>query len=241
MLNVSLAQMRAGGLTKRIPWIIAEYGYSAFAGRPEMDLEGALLNADIVGRFLTLGGEQAFLYGYEPNEVIQEVPCSAGNNMLFLLGAAGDISYRMPTYYGARLLTQEWVEPGDGRHEIYLATAGKPAAQGESLVTAYAVLRPDGLWALMMVNKDPHNARRVEVRFRNQDSGLESRFEGAIDLYQYSRKQYELSPDKQHPYPIKDLPPDHETLEGLVDLTVHLPANSLTVLRGSGPKPASQK
>ncbi len=97
MLTHSLEQMQKGGLTRRIPWMITEYGYSAFGGRAEMDIEGALLNADIVGNFLTLGGEQAFLYGYEPNDVIQEVPCSSGNNMLFLLGGDGNISYRMPS------------------------------------------------------------------------------------------------------------------------------------------------
>ena len=72
--------------------------------------------------------------------------------MLFLLGADGNISYRMPTYFGARLLTQEWAQPGDGLHEIYLASVDEPALQDKSLVTAYAVLRPDGLWAVMVLN-----------------------------------------------------------------------------------------
>ena len=235
LLKDSLAQMQDAGLTRTIPWIITEYGYSAFGGRAEMDIEGALLNADSVGTFLMLGGEQTFLYGYEPNDIIQEVDCSSGNNMLFLLGADGNISYRMPTYYGARLLTQEWAQPGDGLHELYLATVDEPAMQAKTLVTAYAVLRPDRLWAVMLLNKDPSNAHAIRVRFHNDASGSESEFEGSIDLYQYSRKQYELSADKQKPYPIKDRPPKHRTLQGSAALVVQLPAYSITIIRGRGP------
>ena len=235
LLKDSLAQMQDAGLTRAIPWIITEYGYSAFGGRAEMDIEGALLNADIVATFLTLGGEQTFLYGYEPNEIIQEVACSSGNNMLFLLGADGNISYRMPTYYGARLLTQEWAQPGDGLHELYRATVDGPAMQTKTLVTAYPVLRPDRLWALMLINKDSSKAHKVEVRFHNEASGSESEFEGAVDLYQYSREQYELSADKQEPYPTKDQPPAHRTLQGSTAAIVQLPAYSITVIRGRGP------
>ncbi|HAF25371.1 MAG TPA: glycosyl hydrolase family 5 [Blastocatellia bacterium] len=235
MLTNSLEQMQQGGLSRRIPWIITEYGYSAFGGRVEMDLEGALLNADIVGNFLALGGDQTFLYGYEPNEVLQEVPCSSGNNMLFLIGADGSISYRMPTYYGAWLLTHEWAQAdlgsSDGAHELYPAKADNTAGQG-ALVTAYAVRRPDGLWSLMIVNKDPNNTREVKVKFHNEATGTESEFEGEVDLYQYSRKQYELSRE-QEPYPIRDQPPEHESLKGLPDLVVKLPAYSLTVVRGA--------
>ena len=232
MLKDSLTQMQEGGLTRGISWIITEYGYSAFGGRAEMDIEGALLNADIVGTFLMLGGEQTFLYGYEPNEIIQEVPCSSGNNMLFLLGSDGAIRYRMPSYYGARLLTQEWALPGEGLHDLYFAKVDEPASPDESLVTAYAVLRPDGLWAMMVINKDSINAHTVKVRFHNVTSDSESGFEGTVDLYQYSRKQYELSADKQEPHPIRDQPPEHRTLRGSTDLQVQLPSYSITVLRG---------
>ena len=238
LLKDSLAQMEEAGLTRAIPWIITEYGYSAFGGRAEMDIEGALLNADSVATFLTLGGEQTFLYGYEPNEIVHEAACSSGNNMLFLLGADGNISYRMPTYYGAQLLTQEWAQPGDGVHELYLATVDEPGMSAKTLVTAYAVLRPDRLWALMLLNKDSSNAPTIRVRFHNDASGSESEFEGPIDVYQYSRKQYELSSDKQEPYPIRDQPPKHRTLPGPTDLVLQLPAYSITVIRGTGPLPS---
>ena len=233
MLRDSLAEMQDAGLTRAIPWIITEYGYSPFGARAEIDIEGALLNADTVATFLTLGGEQTFLYGYEPNEIIQEVACSSGNNMMFLLGAEGTVRYRMPTYYGAQLLTQEWAQPGDGPHELYLATVDDPVMQDKTLIAAYPVFRPDRKWALLLLNKDSSNAHPVEVRFHNGVSGSESEFEGPIDLYQYSRKQYELSVDKQEPYPIRDQPPEHQTLLGSRALVMQLPPYSITVVRGT--------
>ena len=61
---------------------MTEYGYSVFAGRPEVDIEGALFNADTVGAFLSLGGAKPYLYGYEPNYLQDELKCSWGNLML---------------------------------------------------------------------------------------------------------------------------------------------------------------
>jgi len=224
LLTESLKQMRAAGSAKAVPWIITEYGYSAFGARAEMDLAGALLNADVLGNFLTHGGEQAFLYGYEPNEVIEEEPCTAGNNMLFLIGASGNITYRMPTYYGAVLLTHEWAKPGDGMHELYAATVDDP------LVSAYPLLRPDGLWSVMLINREPERARVVQLKFRNEIDGVESGFAGKVDLYQYSPKQYQLNSDQHSPLPILDLPPEHKTQDGGI---VELPPYSITIVRGS--------
>jgi hypothetical protein len=92
MLTDALNELRAGGLSTEIPWIISEYGYSAFGTRAEIDLEGALVNADSVGRFLTLGGDTAYLYGYEPSQVIHETECSDGNNMMFFTDESGRAS-----------------------------------------------------------------------------------------------------------------------------------------------------
>ncbi|MCU1268536.1 MAG: discoidin protein [Acidobacteria bacterium] len=231
LLSEGLAEMQRGGLSKGIPWIMTEYGYSAFGGRVEMDLEGALLNADVVGAFLTLGGDQAFLYGYEPNEVIHEQPCTSGNNMLFLLGPDGNIGYRMPSFYGAQLLTREWARPGNEVHDLYRATVNKARGR-ESLVTAYAVHRPDNLWALLLINKDLRNSRSARVRFHNETKGAESVFAGEVDLFQYSKKQYELSSDQREPYPIRDQPPEHRRVKGSMIGSIELPPSSLTVIRG---------
>ncbi|HYK19391.1 MAG TPA: hypothetical protein VEV42_01565, partial [Pyrinomonadaceae bacterium] len=227
LLTTLLTAMRAADPRQDTPWIMTEYGYSAFGGRPEIDIEGALLNADAVANFLTLGGEQAFLYGYEPNELLQEVECSQGNNMLFLLGDDGKISYRMPTYYAARLLTHEWTDYSGGLHELYRAVTDDP------LVTAYAVLRPDHKWAVLLVNKDPANARDVRIEFDSEElqrEDLKAGYShGEVDVYQYSRNEYQLRVDF---IPIRDNPPEHQRLKFSDSTTFNLPAYSLTIVRG---------
>src|ERR1700687_3390914 len=158
MLANSLHELELGGLTHDIPWLITEYGYSAFGARAEVDMDGALLNADSVAHFLTLGGNAAYLYGYEASEVIEEQECSAGNNMLFFRADNRHARQRTATYWGARLLTQEWTQPGGDWHEIYPAVASVQNNKGERLVTAYALLRPDGLWSLLLINLDLDHA-----------------------------------------------------------------------------------
>jgi hypothetical protein len=227
LLTELLTAMRRADPRDGIPWIMTEYGYSAFGGRAEIDIEGALLNADAVANFLTLGGEQTFLYGYEPNELLDEVPCSRGNNMLFLIGSDGKVSYRMPTYYAAVLLTHEWTQPGGGLHQLYQATSDDP------LISAYATMRPDGLWALLLINKDPDNARDVKIEFeceKPECKDLKVGYShGELDVYQYSQKQYQLGDDF---LPRKDLPPEHQRLKLDTSTTVKIPSYSLTVVRG---------
>ena len=227
LLTEQLTAMRRADSRDGVPWIITEYGYSAYAARAEIDIEGALLNADAVANFLLLGGEQTFLYGYEPNELLDEVPCSRGNNMLFLIGSDGRISYRTPTYYAAVLLTHEWTQPGGGLHQLYQATSDDP------LINAYATMRPDGLWALLLINKDPDNARDVKIEFeceKPECKDLKVGYShGELDVYQYSQKQYQLGDDF---LPRKDLPPEHQRLKLDTSTTLKIPAYSLTVVRG---------
>ncbi len=233
LLTDALKELEHGGLTPEIPWIMSEYGYSAFGARAEVDLEGALLNADSVGRFLTLGGAAAYLYGYEPGEVIKENDCSAGNNMLFFIGADGRITGRTATYWGARLLTQEWVQAGEESHAIYPAASDVKNSEGEQIITAYAVRRPDGLWALMLINKDPTRAYETNIVFRNTVTGAVSTFDGQIDLFQYWGEQYQLNSDRDNPVPIKADPPAHITIGPADTSAITLPPYSLTVVRGS--------
>lgn len=235
LMEDALRAMQRNGLSRRIPWIISEYGYSAFASRAEIDIEGALLNADIVGKFLTLGGDQAFLFGYTPGYVNRDSPCTAGNNMLFSMGDDGAIAHRFATYFGARLLTQEWLQPSDQLYEVYAARSDARNAQGEELVTVYAVKRPDGLWSLLLINKDPTQAVEVQTEFTSSMPGRHGEFEGRMDIFQYSPEQYQLGGTDLEPYPVKGEDPAHR----IMDISsgeapkISLPPYSLTVVRGA--------
>jgi hypothetical protein len=205
---------------------ITEYGYSAFAAQAEVGLPGALLNADIAGQFLTLGGTTAYLYGYEPNSLIRELPqCDTwGNLTLFQSTDSRRIKYRLASYWGIRLETQVWAQPGNGLETVYRASSDIRDAKGRPLVTAYAVRRPDGRLALMMINKDP--ARTWTVTLRGAGGAP---LAGLSEQYQLSRAQYVWHPQRDRGYPSPDLPPDRSALAP--GAPVVLPPSSLTVVR----------
>ncbi len=231
LLSRLMGYLHSDGLSHRIPWIIAEYGYSAFAGQAEVELPAALLNAETVAQFLTLGGSAAYLYGYEPNEPIKEsTSCDTWGNLMMLEGGENrQARYRLPAYYAASLLANEWAQPGSGVHGLYRAESSIYNGQGQPLVTSYAVHRPDGRWSLVLINKDPVRAWQVHVQFDRD--GATSDFSGPADLYQYSSAQYAWHPAKDQGRPIRSLPPSHRELAAAPG-RVMLPPYSLTILRG---------
>ena len=228
MLTRILDRQRADGLPPSLPKLITEYGYSAFATRDMVDMPGALLNADTVGRFLDDGGNVAYLYGYEPDSLISELSChSWGNLILFLSDDTHGILQPVATYWGARMLTQDWAQPGDGVHTVLAADATPVNSYGHALVTAYAVRRPDGRIAVMLINKDPARAWTLTLLLRS--GGAERVPIGTADVFSYSSAQYRWHPVADHGHARPDLPPAHLTQPAGRPLT--LPPMSLTVVR----------
>lgn len=235
LLQNALARLQQEGLPRRVPWLITEYGYSAFAGEAEMSWPGALLNAETAAQCLTLGGSAAYLYGYEPNVPIHEVEdCETWGNLAILLSDGGRRSPRpLAAYHAARLLTRQWAQPDtDKPQAVYRAASSLRSRLGLPLVTAYAVHRPDGQWAVLLLNKDPKRAHSATVRFGRGRGLAPVSFSGPAELYQYSSAQYVWHPNKAYGYPAPDLPPQHSQTSGR---TVLLPPFSLSVLRGSVP------
>ena len=233
LLANSLARLQSEGLSPHIPWLITEYGYSAFAGQAEMDWPGALLNAEIAAQFLTLGGSQAYLYGYEPDTPIQEAAGGSqtwGNLALWLADNDGQARKPLATYYAAHLLTEDWTQPGtDLPQQLYKTQTDLKDRHGLPLVTAYTVHRPDGRWSVLLINKDPKLAHSVTVQFQQTGRRQPASFTGAVDLLQYSSAQYVWHPQGAQSYPSPDLPPSHRRV---TTSTFSLPPFSLTVVRG---------
>lgn len=219
LASVVAAQL-ADGLPAQVPRLITEYGYSAFAGRAEVELPGALLNADVVGQWLASGGSAAYLYGYEPDSLMSEVAgCSSWGNLTLLLSdSSRRIRYNLPTYWAARMLTQDWTLPGDGVHSVLQTSV---SGGGAPSLGAYALRRPDGKLSLLLLNKSTTQSVNVEL----------PSLHGPLAVTSYGPAQYRWRPAKAAGHPLRDLPPVQSTLAGgpLV-----LPSLSLTVVRGSG-------
>jgi hypothetical protein len=230
-LRAMMTSLRANGVPTTIPWLMTEFGYSVFAGRHEVDIEGALFNADTVGTFLTLGGSKPYQYGYEPNYLTDELKCSWGNLMMLQMDATGQRTNRLSTYYSSRLIAKEWMQPTNGSHEIFQVNVERSNSASLPAVSLYAVRRPDKQWAILAINKDPRRLARLEVKFTL--AGKPVTFAGKVDVIQFSRQQYAWYDDAQNGHPIRSMPPAH--VRRLASPSYELPPYSLSVLRGYVP------
>ncbi|HVT13199.1 MAG TPA: discoidin domain-containing protein [Fimbriimonadaceae bacterium] len=198
-------------LPRKFPLIISEYGWSAFAAQSEVDLEGALMDADIVGSFLSFGGNTAYLYGYEPSNLAQDQPENGwGDNMLFLGDAERRISAKVARYWGAFMETHHWATPATGRLRLYDARADAP-------LRAFPLRLPGGSWSVLVLNEDPDQAYPVQIE------GMGRRWR----VWQFGREQYAWKADGARGKPARSLPPRFFTAEG----TATLPPYSITVIR----------
>ncbi|HEV2218644.1 MAG TPA: glycosyl hydrolase family 5, partial [Candidatus Dormibacteraeota bacterium] len=140
---------------------------------------------------------------------------------------------RTSQYYAAQLMTREWALPGDAEHRLFRATADVQDAAGHVLVTAYALLRPDGQWALLLVNKDFASPHPVRVAFVDDGAPTAARaFRGDTTMISYGKAQYEWHPAMKNGYADPDDPPVSRSIQADAGTVYELPPASVTVLRG---------
>ncbi|GAA4742638.1 discoidin domain-containing protein [Flavisolibacter ginsenosidimutans] len=227
-LDKAMNDMRSISALKPLPFFISEYGYSAFAGISEVTIQGALMNADIVGKFLSNGGEKAFLYGWEPNNLQSDFGCPAGNNMLFGMNDKGKINYHTAAYYGAEMM-RHWTEPFSKPLQVYSASSNVKTTAGEEIISAYALRLPDETWSLLLINKDSAKSYPIKLKIANGQS--EESISYPLTVYQYSGEQYQWKDDGLNGHPLKELPPVKKAIQRSEALL--LPPYSLTVVRSS--------
>jgi hypothetical protein len=192
-------------LPENTPLYLTEYGYSASEGTTEVEMEGGLMYADILGKFMEMGGSKSFLYGYEP-AFLQQVDCGYGNNMLFGLGDNGKIKYKTAAFYCMQMLTHYWAQPSDSLLEIFPFSATIKNRNKQPLVVCYALRTTNGKWSVMLINKDPKKTWNVNIDIENTIT------KKIIDwhpeqLIQYSQQQYSWIKAGINSHPSKALPP----------------------------------
>lgn len=224
-----LAVWREDGLPANVPLMNTESNVTFGNAQQMADIFAALWLADSVGAFLTAGGS---VYYHSP---IQPEPLRPGCHGYGTYGnyvADEKLNVRTFTsqYHASRLINLEWVQHRAGIHKLYPATCDLKDAAGHTLITAYAVTRPDGLWSLMLVNKDQSNAHEVRISFQSNIASDRS-FAGSVSLVTFGSDQYRWKSDGPNGHPDPDLPPLTQTLPAGAQ-TVTLPKASITVLRG---------
>jgi len=219
---------RKDNLPAGLPMFVTETNYSWKEADGAQHVTGALWYAELMGSLLSSGANGAFYYEYEPIPLSPSDPCRGFGTYGALLG---DRNYAaqvpLSQYFAAQMLTQNWSAPNDGTHVLYPASI----SGGDSWVTAYPLARPDGLWSLLLVNRDYENAHSVAVQF-DTTSGT-AFFSGSVTQTQFGPEQYAWIENGKQSHPDPDGPPSTTNVSGGSGATYTLPAESMTVLTGS--------
>ena len=222
---------RDDGLPPGIPLLDTET--NAHGGEASVDIFGALWLADSFAGFLSAGGQSTHYYhdlSYSPPH--PACANSWGTYHLFMVNDHYEIQQPTSQFFAAQLITQEWVEPKDAEHSLYLASSDVKDSQRHTLVTAYALHRPDGQWSLMLINKDHDQPHQVRVVFHDTENNRDAFLAGPVTILTFGRAQYQWHPDRKKGHADPDGPPAASTLHGGQDTQYILPAASLTILRG---------
>ena len=222
---------RDDGLPPGIPLFDTET--NAHGGEAAVDIFGALWIADTFAGFLTAGGKGTFYYHALPYSPAHPIcPNSWGTYHMFMVDEKYQIRRRTSQFYAAQLITQEWVEPKDAEHRLFKAVSNSKDHDGHVLITAYPVLRPDGQWAVMAINKDHDHEQKVRIMFHDEDADTDTFLGGAVTMLTFGSAQYQWHPAGKLGYAEPDDPPVRATLSGTRDTIYTLPPASLNVLRG---------
>jgi hypothetical protein len=221
---------RDDGLPPEIPLLDTET--NDHGGEAAVDIFGALWLADSFGGFLSAGGESTHYYHDLPYSPPHPACANSwGTYHMFMVDDHYQIKQRTSQFFAAQMLTKEWAQPGDAEHRQFLASSDIKDSEGNVLVTAYALHRPDGQWSLMLINKDHDNAHAVNISFHNGEPKPQS-FAGAVSVITFGKAQYQWHPDRKRGHAEPDNPPVHSTISADEKTQFSLPAASLTVLRG---------
>jgi hypothetical protein len=239
------------GVPKDIPMFITESNFSAAASETSMDIFSGLWLADYIGSFLTAGGNGVYYFHYLP--LLMEHGCndSPGTFGMLSVDAHYKIEQPLAQFFVSQLINLEWVASGQKLNDVYPAKGDVDDGAGHAIVTAYAVKRSDGLWSLLVVNRDQHNAHHVQIQFQDQSSHVSESFDGTVAISTFGKAQYQWHPGHTRyvghaEYPAEpsvtaettgmadpDGPILHTEQNVVADSIYDLPAASVVVIRGN--------
>jgi hypothetical protein len=223
---------RNDGVPTGVPLFITESNIAWNTGESFVDIFGALWLADYVGAFLNAGGKAVYYFHYIPLGVHPGCNGSLGTFGMFTADKNYQIQQRTSQFFASQLLNLEWVQPGDQLHKSFSASSDVFDAAGHALVTAYALLRPDRQWSLLLVNRDQENAHGVRITFADAKTERDSFFSGSVDAITFGSTQYQWHPDENGGHADPDGPVLKHSITAGADTIYDLPKASMTVLRG---------
>jgi hypothetical protein len=238
------------GVPADMPTFITEGNLSSGASETYQDIFAGIWLADYIGSFLNSGGNAVYFFHYLPLQMEPGCNGSPGTFGMFTIDANYQIQQPLAQFFVAQLINLEWAQSSGGEHQVFAAKSGVQDGAGHELVTAYAVKRPDGKWAVMAVNRDQQNAHRVRIVFEGAAEKASS-FAGPVEVSTFGSAQYQWHPAQTRfmahaenaalPTIVAttrgtadpDGPIVHTKVSAEKDTMYDLPAASVVVIRGS--------
>ena len=181
------------GVPADMPMFITEGNLSSGASETFQDIFAGIWLADYIGSFLNSGGNGVYFFHYLPLQMEPGCNGSPGTFGMFTVDANYQIQQPLAQFFVAQLINLEWAQPAGGEHQVFAAKSDMEDGAGHELVTAYAVKRPDGKWAVMAVNRDQQNAHRVRIAFE-EATDKSSGFAGPVEVSTFGSAQYQWHP-----------------------------------------------
>jgi len=235
-VNHVIQAWKDNGLPPGVPFFMTEGNNLGEGGAGTV--KTGLWLADYVGSMLTAGAGGTYYFHYIAS------PGRRGGGFL-PIDDNNRVTTYTPQYLAAQVITREWVQPVDAPHKLFKAASEVKDQEGNILVTAYPVERPDGLWSVMLINKDRDNGHAVKMAFADPAGGRERFFSGTVERVVFGAAEYQWHPD---PVPAGEAPPAGRGVRGHADpdgppskstvtaegpdTLYQLPKASIIVLRG---------
>jgi hypothetical protein len=181
------------GVPADMPMFITEGNLSSGASETYQDIFAGVWLADYIGSFLNSGGKGVYFFHYLPLQMEPGCNSSPGTFGMFTLDANYQIQQPLAQFFVAQLINLEWAQPDGGEHQVFAAKSDVQDGAGHDLVTAYALKRPDGKWAVMLVNRDQQNPHKVRLAFA-APADKESGFTGPVEVSTFGSAQYHWRP-----------------------------------------------
>jgi hypothetical protein len=211
--------------------MVTENHLAAQLTGPMTTIFAALWLADNVGSFFE-GGGAAFYHSPIQPQGIQNSCLGWASWSNFVSDENYDIKGYTSPYFAAHMINLEWVQHRSGTHYMFPSSADVKDAEGNVLVTSYAVHRPDGNWSLMLVNRDQINPHTVRVKFEDSKSKQNASFSGPVNFVTFGSEQYVWIDDGPNSHTDPDHPPVATIVAADSQSAFTLPKASITVLRG---------
>lgn len=221
---------RADGVPKEVPLIIDESHIAAQLTGPMSTIYAGLWLADSIGSFFEGGGATYFHSPIQP-QTVQNSCLGWASWSNFVSDHEDNISGYTSLYFAGQMINREWVQHRSGVHRMFPSASDVKDDAGNTLVTSYAVHRPDGNWSLLLVNRDENNPHTVKIVFEGEGKDAAT-FATGVSGITFGSEQYVWKNMGTASHADPDHPPVAlAAADGSRD-TFTLPKASISVVRG---------